>query len=131
MLEGIPFKLERRLIRQDGSVIWVDASVSPIMDVTGRPQSAVAVEVDITARRQAEEALQQLNLQLEERVLNRTAKLRAANQALRDEITERQKAEEALRKSEADARPMRKAEHPVRTIAGGYFVPGSEGRIIS
>ena len=104
MLEGIPFKLERRLIRQDGSVIWVDASVSPIMDVSGRPQSAVAVEVDITARRQAEEALQQLNLQLEERVLNRTAKLRAANQALRDEITERQKAEEALRKSEADAR---------------------------
>ncbi|HEY9526674.1 MAG TPA: PAS domain S-box protein [Anaerolineales bacterium] len=104
MLEGIPFKLERRFLRQDGSVIWVDASVSPIMDVSGRPQSAVAVEVDITARKQAEETLQQLNLQLEDRIMTRTAKLRTVNQALRDEITERQKAEEALRRSEADAR---------------------------
>jgi PAS domain S-box-containing protein len=104
MLEGIPFNLERRLLRQDGSVIWVDASVSPILDVTGKPQSAVTVEVDITARKRAEADLQQLNLQLEERVLSRTAKLRTVNQALRDEITERQKAEEALRRSEADAR---------------------------
>jgi PAS domain S-box-containing protein len=104
MLEGVPFKLERRLLREDGSVIWVDASVSPIMDVTGKPQSAVAVEVDITGRKQAEEELRQLNLQLEDRVLSRTEKLRSVNQTLREEIAERQKAEEALRKSEADAR---------------------------
>jgi PAS domain S-box-containing protein len=103
MLEGVPFKLERRLIRQDGSVIWVDASVSPIMDASGRPQSAVAVEVDITGRKQAEETLQQMNLQLEERVLSRTAKLRAVNQALREEITERKRVEDALRRSEAVA----------------------------
>jgi PAS domain S-box-containing protein len=103
MLEGIPFKLERRLLRSDGSVIWVDASVSPIMDPGGKPQSAVTVEVDITARKLAEEALQQLNLQLEERVLSRTAKLRATNQALREEITERKRVEAALRKSEAIA----------------------------
>lgn len=104
MVEGVPFKLERRLIRRDGSVIWVDASVSPIMDAEGKPQSAVTVEVDITARKQAEAALQQLNLQLEERVLNRTAKLRAVNQTLRDEIAERKRVEEALRASEAIAR---------------------------
>lgn len=103
MLEGTPFKLERRLIREDGSVIWVDASVSPIMDAQGKPQSAVAVEVDITGRKQAEEALQQLNLQLEERVLSRTAKLRMVNQTLRDEIAERKRMEEALRQSEAIA----------------------------
>ncbi|HSL44819.1 MAG TPA: PAS domain S-box protein [Anaerolineales bacterium] len=100
-MEGIPFKLERRLIREDGSVIWVDASVSPIMDAEGSPHSAVAVEVDITGRKQAEEALQQLNLQLEERVLSRTAKLRNVNQTLREEIAERKKVEDALRKSEA------------------------------
>ena len=103
MLEAVPFKLERRLIRQDGSVIWVDASVSPIMDAQGKPQSAVAIEVDITARKKAEEALQQLNLQLEERVLSRTAKLRAVNQTLRDEVLERRRVEDALRKSEAVA----------------------------
>ena len=104
MMEGIPFKLERRLIREDRSIIWVDASVSPIRDAEDKPQSAVAVEVDITGRKQAEEALQQLNLQLEERVLSRTAKLRAVNQTLREEIAERKKAEDALRKSEAAAR---------------------------
>ena len=57
MMEGIPFKLEKRLIRQDGSTLWVDVSVSPIMDAMGKPQSAVAVEVDITKRKQAEQAL--------------------------------------------------------------------------
>jgi PAS domain S-box-containing protein len=104
MLEGTPFKLERRFLRQDGSVIWVDASVSPIMDAAGKPQSAVAVEVDITGRKHAEEALRELNMQLEDRVLSRTAKLREVNQALREEITERQRVEEALRQSEALAR---------------------------
>ena len=104
MKEGIPFKLERRFLRKDGSVIWVDASVSPIMDSQGKPQSAVAVEVDITGRKQAEEALRELNLQLEDRVLSRTAKLRAVNQTLREEIAERKRVETALRKSEAAAR---------------------------
>ena len=104
MLEGIPLKLERRLLRQDGSVIWVDASISPIMDVTGKPQSAVTVEVDISGRKQAEESLRELNLQLEDRVLSRTAKLRAVNQTLREEIMERRKVEEALRRSESTAR---------------------------
>jgi PAS domain S-box-containing protein len=131
MLEGIPFKLERRLLRQDGSVIWVDASVSPIMDVTGKPQSAVAVEVDITGRRQAEAALQQLNLQLEDRVLSRTAKLRAVNQALRDEIVERNKAEEALRKSEAAARANEeKLSTLFELLPVGISFLDPEGRII-
>ncbi len=57
MDEGIPFKLERRFLRKDGSVIWVDASVSPIMDADGKLQSAVAVEVDITRRKLAQKAL--------------------------------------------------------------------------
>lgn len=113
MAEGIPFNLERRLLRSDGAIIWVDASVSPIMDATGKPQSAVTVEVDITGRKQAEEALRQLNLQLEDRVLSRTAKLRAVNQTLRDEIGERKRIEEALRQSESSARTN---EEKLRTL---------------
>jgi PAS domain S-box-containing protein len=99
MVEGTPFKLEKRLIRRDGSILWVNVSVSPIMDATGRPESAVAVEVDITGRKQAEEALRDLNIQLESRVQNRTVKLQEANQSLLNEIAERQKAEEALHAS--------------------------------
>jgi PAS domain S-box-containing protein len=99
MMEGIPFKLEKRLIREDGTIVWVDVSVSPIMDAAGKPQSAVAVEVDISRRKQAEEALQQLNLQLENRVEKRTVELQAVNQSLRDEIAERLKVEDALHES--------------------------------
>jgi signal transduction histidine kinase len=69
------------------------------MDATGKPQSAVAIEVDITKRKKAEEELHQLNLQLESRVQRRTAELQTLNQSLRDEIAERQKVEDALHES--------------------------------
>jgi PAS domain S-box-containing protein len=84
MLDGIPFQLERRLIRRDGSILWSNVSVSPITDASGKPQSAVGVEVDITARKQAEADLRQLNLELESRVDRRTAELQSANQALQE-----------------------------------------------
>ncbi|HSB00838.1 MAG TPA: PAS domain S-box protein [Anaerolineales bacterium] len=113
MVEGTPFKLEKRIVRKDGSLIWVDVSVSPVMDADGKPQSAVAVEVDITGRKQAEEALQQLNLQLESRVQKRTATIQAMNQSLREEIAERRRVEEALRASEALARA---SEEKLRTL---------------
>ena len=82
--EGTPFQMERRLIRRDGSILWANVSVAPIKDITGTPVSAVGVEVDITARKQAEESLRQLNLELESRVEMRTAELKAMNQALQE-----------------------------------------------
>ena len=80
--DGIPFRIERRLIRKDGSILWCNLSVAPVMDASGKPVSAVGVEVDITARKQMEESLRQLNLELESRVEERTAELQAMNQAL-------------------------------------------------
>ena len=82
ILDGTPFLLEKRLIRKDGSIVWVNISVSRIVDAKGMPQSTVAIVVDISGRKQAEEALQELNLQLESHVQNRTAQLQAANRAL-------------------------------------------------
>ncbi|HEY3473367.1 MAG TPA: PAS domain S-box protein, partial [Anaerolineales bacterium] len=82
--DATPFQLERRLIRRDGSIIWSNLSVSPIRDASGKPVSAVGVEVDITARKQAEESLRELNLELESRVEARTAELQAMNQALQE-----------------------------------------------
>ncbi|MGE5463170.1 MAG: PAS domain S-box protein, partial [Syntrophothermus sp.] len=57
MAEGIPFHLEKRLIHKDGSILWTNVSVSPVVDMTGRPHSAVSVYVDITGRRLAEDRL--------------------------------------------------------------------------
>jgi PAS domain S-box-containing protein len=80
--KGKPFYLEERLIRNDGSTLWVNVSAAPILDEVDKPQSAVFIVVDITERKNAEEALQKLNLELESRVETRTAELQAANWAL-------------------------------------------------
>src|SRR5205085_790381 len=49
---------------------------------------------------QAKREIKRLNEKLEQRVIERTAELAAANEALRREITERKQAEAALRRSE-------------------------------
>ena len=82
--DGSPFQMERRLIRRDGSILWSNLSVAPVMDASGNPVSAVGVEVDITARKQAEESLRQLNLELESRVEMRTAELQTMNKVLHE-----------------------------------------------
>ena len=79
---GIPFQSEMRLICKDGSILWVSISAAPILDGAGNPQSAVSVVIDVTERKQAEEDLRQLNLQLEHRVRERTAELQSANGTL-------------------------------------------------
>jgi PAS domain S-box-containing protein len=57
--------------------------------------------VDITPRRQAEDALQQAHDELEQRVLERTTELRLTVEQLQFEVEERLAAEEMLKQSEA------------------------------
>ena len=52
---------------------------------------------EIAVRRGAEQSLQQVNAQLEHRVLDRTADLRRTNEDLQGEIIERKRAEESLK----------------------------------
>ena len=70
-------------------------SSSPIRDPGGTIVAAVAVLYDITARKQAEEALLRAHEELERRVAERTADLARANESLRAEVTERRLAEQA------------------------------------
>jgi signal transduction histidine kinase len=58
------------------------------------------------ARKQAENALKELNDTLEERIVGRTAQLTLSNKTLRNEIAERRRVEEALRKSEEQLRAI-------------------------
>jgi C4-dicarboxylate-specific signal transduction histidine kinase len=53
-------------------------------------------------RKQAEEALEKANSELESKVQQRTAELARANDGLRGEMRERQRAEEALQKAQAE-----------------------------
>lgn len=50
---------ERRYVRADGSVFWGDVSIAPARNLDGTVGYVVAVLTDVTARKQAEEALRQ------------------------------------------------------------------------
>jgi PAS domain S-box-containing protein len=50
---------EKRYVRKDGQVRWVQATASLVRDAAGRAVRSVAVVQDITERREAEEALRQ------------------------------------------------------------------------
>ncbi len=83
--------------RKDGTKFPVEYTSAPIVEqdkITG----AVIVIRDITERRQAEEEIKRLNKDLEHRVIQRTRQLEAVIRELEDEIFERKRTEEKLRK---------------------------------
>jgi PAS domain S-box-containing protein len=55
--EGTPFSHEKRYVRPDGSIVWVNNSVSVIRRPSGEPYGILAVTIDVTERRSAEAAV--------------------------------------------------------------------------
>ncbi|MGE0131683.1 MAG: PAS domain S-box protein [Blastocatellales bacterium] len=55
--EGTPFIIEKQYIRKDGSRVWVNNSVAPVIGANGKTESVVCVTLDITERKRAEQAL--------------------------------------------------------------------------
>ena len=53
------YALEKRYVRKDGSLVWVDVSVSLQRDAAGQPAYAIAVVQDISERKRLEEELRQ------------------------------------------------------------------------
>jgi PAS domain S-box-containing protein len=89
-----------RFERVDGTVQWLRWEVRPWYDASGGVGGIVIFTEDITERKLAEDALQEAHGELEQRIIERTADLRRSVEQLEWEITERQRAEEALRHSE-------------------------------
>lgn len=54
---GAPFAIEKRYLRKDGEVIWVNNHVSSLLNAEGRPFAILAVSLDVTQRHVQEEAL--------------------------------------------------------------------------
>ncbi len=52
------YEVERRMRRKDGSELWVLVNASAVRDDQGRFEASLTHFVDVTARRQSEEALQ-------------------------------------------------------------------------
>jgi PAS domain S-box-containing protein len=69
-------------VRKDGTLIDVSLTISPIRNANGNIIGASKIVHDITERKQAEAEIQKLNSDLEQRVIERTTQLAAANQEL-------------------------------------------------
>ncbi len=62
--------MEKRYFRKDGSIVWVDLTVSLVRDPSGQPKYFIAVIEDIDARKRAESERQRLYAFLESIVEN-------------------------------------------------------------
>jgi PAS domain S-box-containing protein len=98
-LEGIFAGREKRscevsLLSADHVAFWADLQAMSASSRGGAPQRCLMAIVDITARKQAEEAQRRIDI------------LGATNRKLRDEIIRRQAVEMSLRKSEQRAHQL-------------------------
>lgn len=75
--------VERRLRRKDTGETWMGSiSFAPIRSASGEIVGAVVVSRDITAMKEAEQAIRTMNATLEERIRERTAQLEVSNRSL-------------------------------------------------
>jgi PAS domain S-box-containing protein len=65
-----------------GKTMWMDVAAHPLQDAAGASKGGVAVLRDTTQRKNDEREIRKLNEALEQRVLERTAELQAANKEL-------------------------------------------------
>ena len=91
------YSMDKRWIRKDGSVIHTSMSVRCVRDADGSVDYFLALLQDITARKEAEEALVNARNSLEQRVAERTSQLLIANEELGIQVEERERAEDKYR----------------------------------
>ena len=122
--QGAVVNYESQIYRRDGSLIWISENARAVCDRDGQLIRYEGTVEDITERKEAQEALQRSNQQLESKVEERTKALRESNRLLMTEISERHRVETALRKSEAELRVLFEAMTDVITVfdAKGRYV---------
>ncbi|MDH7510611.1 MAG: MASE3 domain-containing protein [Methanolinea sp.] len=91
--------LTLRWRRKDGQVIWTEQHNRPVYDEGGRLIAIEGIARDVTEKKLMESEILSLNRNLEQRVAERTEELRKANVLLQEEVAQRKKAEEDLKRT--------------------------------
>jgi PAS domain S-box-containing protein len=81
---------------KDGTFYWVDTSIAPVFDKTGRLSKYVSVRFVITDKKKADEELMIYRQSLESMVEEKTKEITSTNDILKREIQRRQKLEDQL-----------------------------------
>jgi PAS domain S-box-containing protein len=135
---GEGFATESSYALPDGLRLWLRVNVSPMVDQEGAVRHLMVVAEDITARRHADDSLQQERDQLEQSVHERVAALQKAHDALHIEIDQRKRVEAALKQDIMERRKAQDAfldsEWRFRLFINGVtdyaiFMLDPEGRI--
>ena len=96
--------------RKSGELYWQDISINPILDEKGNTIHYVSIIQDISNRKKVEEELQELNLSLEQKVMERTSELSITNEFLMKEVVARKKHEAELKIARNEAEKANKAK---------------------
>lgn len=131
--DGAPASSEVSHMNNRGEPITLQISFSPVLIGDEPVRQVVAIATDITERKRAENLLlktqaelQMLNNSLEKQVQQRTSQLKVAYERFQEEVTERQKIEVSLTKSEAW---MRLIIQHIKDYA--IFMLSPDGQILS
>ncbi|AKB86004.1 hypothetical protein MCMEM_1951 [Methanococcoides methylutens MM1] len=89
-----------RMPDSDGNVHWIENYPHFQSDENGNSRGLIGVLRDVTKHKAVEDELKKYQNRLEELVELRTSELKASNEKLKLEITERKRAEEALKEKE-------------------------------
>jgi PAS domain S-box-containing protein len=113
------------MLRKDGARIVCSIDGQIARDADGHFERTHCIMHDITAVKQAEHIQQQAYADMEEKVEQRTATLKAINWELRQEISQRVAAEEALRSEKEQAQQrLNELAHAGRLATMGEMVSG-------